>query len=63
MCARTVTRAHQLGLAVELLPRGYDIDIEADLLRLRGDLERAAGEPDYPDRTAACVRELFPAAP
>jgi glycosyltransferase A (GT-A) superfamily protein (DUF2064 family) len=36
--ADTVRRAERLGLSVALLPRWYDIDTPADLIRLRDTL-------------------------
>jgi rSAM/selenodomain-associated transferase 1 len=52
--AATVSRAHQLGLSVRMLPSWFDVDTEADLRRLRTDLAGRATPP----RTAAFVRTL-----
>lgn len=37
---QTLARCRQLGLAVHMLREWYDVDVEADLARLRRDLER-----------------------
>lgn len=53
------------GLSVHVLEPGYDVDVEADLVRLREDLERweaagGAADPEFPRHTRASLRELFP---
>lgn len=45
--AQTVDCAERLGLRVELLPEGFDVDTHTDLERLRGVL---AGDPAIPAR-------------
>lgn len=63
MCAATVRLAEERGLAVRLLATGYDVDVGADVERLRADLDRwrARGgedEADFPRHTAAILLEL-----
>jgi len=63
MCAATVALAEQRGLSVRMLAVGYDVDVEADLLRLRRDLDRwrargGADELEFPHHTEAALREL-----
>ena len=63
MCAATLALAEERGLAIHLLEDGYDVDGEADLWRLRADLEawRALGgadDDDFPHHTEAVLREL-----
>lgn len=59
MYDETLALARELGLAVELVAEGYDVDREADLGRLALDLGRLAPEdPLHPRRTAACVAKL-----
>lgn len=53
----TIALAERLGLAVELLEPGYDVDVERDLVRLRRDLERAPAR-DFPRHTSACLRAI-----
>jgi hypothetical protein len=65
MYAATLALGRRLGLGVATLPVGYDVDLEADLVRLRADLDcwRARGgerEPDFPRSTDRILRELFP---
>jgi uncharacterized protein len=50
----TLARAQALGLRVELLPRWFDVDTEADLRRLCEDIALTGG----PWRTAAVVPAL-----
>ena len=60
--ARTLDRAAELGLSVELLPEERDVDDENDLLALARELNtrRVAGdEADLPVRTAALLREFL----
>ena len=57
--------AESRGLSVTLLERGYDVDEEPDLERLRADLSRLeaagrTGEPDFPRHTARALREIQP---
>ena len=69
MCAETVRLAESLGLSVRLLEPGYDVDVVADLLRLRGDLGRlrapgAPGAPgEFPRHTDDCLQRLLPLEP
>jgi glycosyltransferase A (GT-A) superfamily protein (DUF2064 family) len=68
MYAATVELARGLGLSVERLPTGYDVDVERDLVRLREDLERwrsrgGEGDPAFPRSTDRSLRELFPPRP
>jgi rSAM/selenodomain-associated transferase 1 len=58
VCAATLALARARGLAVELLPAGYDVDVERDLLRLRADLGRDLAA--RPRRTAELLGALFP---
>ncbi len=59
MCAATVALARREGLAVELLEPDYDVDVEADLVRLRADLARDdPAAPDFPRHTAALLPTL-----
>ena len=59
MCAATMALAERLGLRVERLPEGYDVDVEADLSRLREDLRRFPSEQsEYPRHTAAALNEI-----
>lgn len=51
----TLERARRLGLHVHQLPTWFDVDTEADLIRLRDTL---TDETTGPLRTAALVREL-----
>lgn len=67
MCAATLEFARRLGLSVELLERGYDVDVERDLVRLRADLAawRARGadlDADFPRHTDRRLQQLFPPA-
>jgi hypothetical protein len=56
---RTVELAKSLGLRVDLLAPGYDVDVERDLVRLRKDLAVLdADDPCYPPRTVACLERL-----
>lgn len=63
MCAATVELAEARGLTVRMLEVGYDVDVKADLKRLRKDLGawRARGgtdEDEFPHHTEAALREL-----
>jgi hypothetical protein len=65
MCAATVELAEGLGLTVRRLEVGYDVDVKADLKRLRKDLDRwrtngGADARDFPVHTAAVLQELYP---
>jgi uncharacterized protein len=51
----TLERARQCGLATHVLPAWFDVDTEADLIRLGTAL---AAESDGPPRTTALLREL-----
>lgn len=50
--SQTVAICRRLGLSVHLLPEWYDVDVEADLNRLRHDLARDAA-------TAPCTRAFL----
>jgi rSAM/selenodomain-associated transferase 1 len=68
MCAETVRRAESLGLAVHLLERGYDVDVQADLERLRSDLVRLrapgrARDREFPRHTDDILQRLLPLEP
>lgn len=52
----TLERARRLGLRVHLLPAWFDVDTEADLRRLHGEIARAGGGPP---RTRQFLRELY----
>jgi len=56
---QTLTRCRQLGLDVHQLPGRYDVDVEADLVRLRRDLER---DPDLAPSTWRFFQEGFATA-
>jgi len=64
MFDETLCVARGAGLAASVLEEAYDVDVEADLVRLRSDLRRlAAGgdlDPDYPRHTARRLAELYP---
>jgi len=51
----TLERARHLGLRTHVLPPWFDVDTEADLIRLRGDL---AKQETGPLRTITLMREL-----
>ncbi len=51
----TRARCATLGLAIEALPTGFDVDSAADLVRLRAELAR---DPAAAPRTAACLAVL-----
>jgi len=53
--ALTLERARRSGLRMSVLPTWFDIDIEADLVRLR---RETAGQRTGPLRTIALVQEL-----
>jgi glycosyltransferase A (GT-A) superfamily protein (DUF2064 family) len=63
-CTQTAARARERGLSVVCLATTYDVDVEADLTRLSGDLAaRAArsgrdrtGDPEFPERIYAVLR-------
>ena len=50
----TLERARHLGLRVELLPQGYDVDDAAGLRRLEADLS----DPEIAARAPATLRAL-----
>ncbi len=52
---QTLDRCRRLGLAVHPLPEWYDVDVAADLARLRRDLE---GQPGLAPRTWDFLRKL-----
>ncbi len=52
---QTLAAAWRLGLKVHLLPEWYDVDVGADLVRLRRELGQ---RPDAAPRTAALLRGL-----
>jgi uncharacterized protein len=52
---QTLAAARRLGLSVHLLPEWYDVDVGADLVRLRQELGQ---RPDAAPRTAALLRGL-----
>ncbi|MFT5286937.1 MAG: rSAM/selenodomain-associated transferase 1 [Planctomycetota bacterium] len=59
MRQRTVELADRLALKVEQLPPLYDVDVERDLMQLRGDLAQLdASSESFPARTAACLKLL-----
>jgi len=60
MCAETVRLAGKRGLAVERLPEGYDVDVVADLERLRAELAATTPreDPEFPERTWAFLQSL-----
>ncbi len=61
MCEATLALARGRGLRAELLEPGYDVDVAADLERLRADLGRLPpATPEFPRHTALRLRELFP---
>lgn len=64
MGRQTLELAQELGLRVQLLEQGYDVDVAADLLRLAADLSRWEDprHPDYPRHSQAYVAGL-PATP
>jgi rSAM/selenodomain-associated transferase 1 len=51
----TLERARRGGLRTHLLPAWFDVDTEADLIRLQNEL---ATQPEGPLRTLALLREL-----
>src|SRR5262249_61869470 len=51
----TLERSRRSGLRTHVLPPWFDVDTEADLVRLRRELE---DQPTGPLRTVALVREL-----
>jgi glycosyltransferase A (GT-A) superfamily protein (DUF2064 family) len=58
MRIRTLALAGELGLKAELLSPGYDVDVEADLARLRADLAVPATEAPDTDHPLHTVRAL-----
>ena len=60
--AVTCERAQRHGLRVHLLPSWYDVDTAADLVRLRGDLASAPGDP-RPGTPAWRTRRCLAALP
>jgi len=54
--AMTLDKARARGLPVHVLPQWFDVDTEADLRRLHGDM--TAGSQN-PERTHAFVRQLY----
>ena len=64
MGRRTLDLAHSLGLAVELLPEDFDVDVARDLERLARHLaDRDPAQPDYPRATARALATLVPRSP
>jgi rSAM/selenodomain-associated transferase 1 len=58
--AASVAQVERLGLTLARLEPGYDVDVEADLLRLTRDLAALdESSPGFPRRTAACLREAL----
>jgi rSAM/selenodomain-associated transferase 1 len=51
----TLRRAQDLGLKTHVLPAWFDVDTEADLRRLHGEMRARGGPP----RTLAFVRDLY----
>jgi len=60
MCAETARLARERGLCVERLAEGYDVDVAADLERLRAELATTATreDPGFPERTWAFLQSL-----
>jgi len=60
MRQQTVELARELGLRVQLLEEGYDVDVAADLLRLAADLWRwnEPAHPDFPRHSQALIARL-----
>jgi len=56
--AQTNQRARELGLEVNLLPAGYDVDDEASLRRLSRELLATNALPHIAPRTAEFLRKL-----
>lgn len=66
MCAATELLARARGLRVGRLAQHDDVDLPADLERLRAGLAVRPARPDAPDdprHTRRALRELFPAHP
>ncbi len=61
MCAETVRLAEERGLDVKLLPEGYDVDVPADLERLRTELvSMDPTDPEFPLRSWETLQSLHP---
>lgn len=59
MCERTLELARSRGLEVTVLDDGYDVDVEADLDRLRAELATLdRSDESYPRRTAEYLERL-----
>ncbi len=64
-CARTAELARSRGLTIHWLPPELDVDLADDLVKLRAALAAwcevgGRSDPEFPGRTQALVRELFP---
>lgn len=65
MFEETVRLAESSGLTVELLGKGYDVDVRADLERLHAELgarfaQRAETDPEFPRFTWSILQSLYP---